>query len=229
MKQELKHGVVVGTLLGGVTVRRTEVSDSQPWITEYELTGIRVSGRVQILPYYDELLVERNGAPEGLPTEKAWEFLPSAFSITYGGEPTWSGDGRGSLVVNGVALDGGTTWRTRRANSERFDVCRSGSKDAPAGARDKTRAIVRGLVELHQQDAGLVHASAVAFARFRRSRRLADLVKEHREVSSLLRELMGLNAKLVERNAVLDDDAEFERAIRGERLASTGRHMPTTG
>ncbi|MFF3555356.1 hypothetical protein ACFYXL_18375 [Streptomyces tsukubensis] len=218
MKLE-QDGILVGTLPGGVSVRRTEGPGPQPWITEYELAGNRVSGRVQIVPYYDEPVVERNWSPNGAPTERAWEFLPSAFSITYGGKPAWHGDGRGTLVVNGVVLDGGLIWRTPTSSNDSFRVCRpnqyGGIEEAPVGARDKTRALVRDLVELHRQDSLFVREKAVEYAKFRRSRRLVDLDKEHRAVSALLRELMGRNAELVKRHALMSDDARFAAALLG--------------
>ncbi|MEU9603683.1 hypothetical protein [Streptomyces sp. NPDC048057] len=217
MTEEREEGALVGTLPGGVRARRTKGPESQPWITEYELTGNRVSGRVQVLPYYDEPVVERDWSRSGRPIQRKWEFLPSAFSITYGGKPSWHGDGQGSLVVNGVALDGGLVWRPGSVDTESFRVCRpnqhGGVEEAPAGARDTTRTVVRDLVELHRQNAVLVQEKAVEFARYQRSRRLAALDQEHREVSTLLRELMGRNAELVQRHALMSDDACFAAAL----------------
>ncbi|MFJ9827729.1 hypothetical protein ACIRSU_25700 [Streptomyces sp. NPDC101160] len=191
---------------GSVTVERVEAS--KPWITGYRLTGPRVRGTVEIAPEFHELRVSDS--------ERAWEFLPTAFTVAYG-RSTWNRSGAsGTLEVCGsrlaeytVVRPGQTDWdiHVRRIQTG------IGDYQAPEGATARTGEIVRALTEMHRRDAQLVHEKAVEFLRSRRSDRLTAIEREAREVEIQLRTLKGRHAELRMRESLMAGEWAFETAI----------------
>ncbi|WP_042800937.1 hypothetical protein [Streptomyces sp. C] len=185
---------------------------NRPWVTAYRVTGPRIRGTIRIAPKYDEPLVtwHTNG-----PNENAWEFLPSGFYVGYG--RSHYADCEGDLDVWGSELAEGVHVYTKREMDWNFSVRRKegGIDDyaAPRGTRDKTRELIRALVELHQEDAALVHEKAAALAREKRSKRTAALREEYREVDRMLRELQGRHAELQMRRSLMEGEWSFETAI----------------
>jgi hypothetical protein len=210
----------VGLSFGTVYFERLAVEpNDKPWttspdplVTAYRVTGPRIRGTVRITPKYDEPLVQwhTNG-----PNENAWEFLPSGFYVGYG--RAHYADCEGDLEVWGSRLSEGVHVYTKRDMHWDFSVRRleSGIGDSPAprGVRDKTRELIRALVELHQEDAALVHEKAVSLAREKRAKRTAALREEYREVDRMLRELQGRHAELQMRRSLMEGEWSFETAI----------------
>jgi hypothetical protein len=184
----------------------------RPWVTAYRVTGPRIRGTVRITPKYDEPLVtwHTNGA-----NENAWEFLPSGFYVGYG--RAHYVDCEGDLEVWGSTLAEGVHVYTKRDMDWNFSVRRreGGIDDypAPRGTRDKTRELIQALVNVHQEDAALVHAKAAALARELRAKRTAKLRDEYREVDRMLRELQGRHAELQMRRSLMEGEWSFATAI----------------
>lgn len=183
-----------------------------PWVTAYRVTGPRIRGTIRVAPKYDERVVTWHTSG---PNETAWEFLPSGFYVGYG--RAHYVDCEGDLEVWGSKLVEGVHVYTKRDMDWKFTVRRRetgvGDYAAPKGTRDKTRELIKALVELHQEDAALVHAKAVALAREKRVKRTADLVEEYREVDRMLRELHGRHAELQMRRSLMEGQWSFETAI----------------
>lgn len=199
---------------GSVTVERVEAS--KPWITAYELAGPRVRGTVEIAPEFHELKVSDS--------ERAWEFLPTAFTVAYG-RSTWNRAGvSGTLEVCGsrlaeytVVRPGQTDWdiHVRRIQTG------IGDYPAPEGATARTGEIVQALTEMHRRDPQLVYEKAVEFLRSRRSDRLKAIEREAREVETQLRALQGRHAELLMRQSLMSGEWSFETAIE-EAAPKTG-------
>lgn len=205
---------------GSVTVERVEAT--KPWVTAYELTGPRVKGVVEIAPEFHEPYVNDS--------ERAWEFLPTAFTVAFG-RSTWNRAGAsGTLEVCGsrlaeyaVVRPGQTDWR--------FGVRRIqtgiGDYPAPEGATARTREIVQALVELHKRDQKNVHAMAAAFLRSRRNDRLTEIEREYRKVDAQLRALQARHAELQMRKSLMAGEWSFETAI-DEAAAEAERKFAAT-
>ncbi|MFI6205937.1 hypothetical protein ACIBAI_05985 [Streptomyces sp. NPDC051041] len=184
-----------------------------PWVTTYRVSGPRINGTVRIAPVYDEPLVtwHTNG-----PNEYAWEFLPSAFYVGYGRANYTACEG--DLEVWGSRLAEGVHVYTKREMRWGFPVRRKdyggyGDYAAPRGVRDKTRELIRALVDLHKENAALVYEKAAAYASAQRATRTADLREEYREVDRMLRELQSRHAELRMRVGLMESDQSFETAI----------------
>ncbi|MGA5019277.1 hypothetical protein ACPCAA_17895 [Streptomyces griseoincarnatus] len=184
----------------------------RPWVTAYRVTAPRINGTILIAPKYDEPLVTWN---TNGPNENAWEFLPSGFYVGYG--RAHYADCEGDLEVWGSRLAEGVHVYTKREMQWDFPVRRKdygyGDYAAPRGVRDKTRELIKALVELHREDAALVHEKAVALAREQRAKRTAALRDEYREVDRMLREIQGRHAELQMRRSLMEGEWAFETAI----------------
>jgi len=195
---------------------RVELLDSaKQWLTTYALDGSRIRGTVQIAPEYDEPLV--GDYRRDIPNEVEWELLPSAFRVAYGRSSYSRSAASGTLEVNGSRLADYTIIRFKpHGPAYDFSVRRLlsgiGDYSAPVGARDRTREVVRALLELHRQDEALVHEKAAAWADDRRSTRLGDIAKEAREIGDLIQTLNSRAADLRTRSDMLTPGI-FERLI----------------
>jgi hypothetical protein len=183
----------------------------RPWVTAYRVTGPRIRGTVRITPVYDEPLVQWHS---GGANENDWEFLPSGFYVGYGLANYAACEG--DLEVWGTRLTEGVHVYTKRETKRGFSVRRKetgiGDYPAPTGVRDKTRELIWALVELHQEDACLVHEKAAAYARNQRETRLHDIEKEGREVDEMLQALNARAGRLQMRRIQMSRHV-FERAI----------------
>ncbi|MFE5971418.1 hypothetical protein ACFQ64_04565 [Streptomyces sp. NPDC056460] len=202
---------------GSVAVERLEAS-KKPWITAYKLTGPRLKGVVEIAPMYDEPYV--TGSVE----ETAFELLPSAFEVAYG-QNTWSRGGvSGTLEVCGSRLANSANVHADQVDWD-FTIRRiqTGIGDylAPDGARDRTREIVKALIEMHRRDRALVHEKAATLARERRLDRLNVIELEYRQVDEMLRAIQARHANLQQRIALMAGERSFETAIE-EATPKTG-------
>ncbi|MCZ4085469.1 MULTISPECIES: hypothetical protein [Streptomyces] len=199
---------------GAVRVEQIDGPENKSWITAYELTGPRVRGTVEIGPEYDEPII--GDYRREVPNESDWEFLPSAFCVAYG-QSTWNrGGASGSLNVNGSRLADWTIVRTKSTPDWRFSVRRKqtgiGEYPAPAGTVARTREIVEALMLLHRENEALVREKAVAYARSKQTTRLADIVKEAREVDELLQVLNTRAGQLTMRRIQMSGPA-FEKNL----------------
>ncbi|MGW0705115.1 hypothetical protein ACWD4G_03910 [Streptomyces sp. NPDC002643] len=225
---EFEYAGHVGLSFGTVYFERLAVdpddkpwaTTDRPWVTAYRVTGPRIRGTVRITPVYDEPLVtwHTNG-----PNENAWEFLPTGFYVGYGRASYAACEG--DLEVWGSRLAEGVHVYTKRETKHDFPVRRLqtgiGDYPAPAGVRDKTRELIWALVEMHKEDAALVHEKAAAFARDQRATRTTDLRSEYREVERMLRELQGRHAELQMRLSLMEGAWSFATAIDEAAPAAT--------
>ncbi|MGP3686218.1 hypothetical protein ACTVZO_16180 [Streptomyces sp. IBSNAI002] len=177
-------------------------ASARPWVTAYRITGPRIRGTVRITPVYDEA------------SEDDWEFLPSGFYVGYGRAHYAACEG--DLEVWDSRLTEGVHVYPKRTAKREFPVRRRqtgiGDYPAPAGVRDKTRELIGALVELHQDEAALLHEKAAAYARHQREARIAAVEKESREIEELLQTLNARAGTLTMRRIQMSGHV-FEKTL----------------
>ena len=150
----------IETEYGTVNVRRVHdvavPEEKRPWTASYEVTGPRIKGLVHVEPCFAK---ERD----------EFELLPSEVQVTT--SPASRYDSTSAyMTVNGVDLASGTCHRIAKPEDiQRFTFRRRTgdhtSEELSTAGRDRTRAALRAVLEVHFADVLLVHEHATAYAR----------------------------------------------------------------